>query len=374
MLRRGACAALTVLLLVCRTLFQKSPSSLSKLMCGLAVYPLALALGYCLDLMSVPLSWMIGAMIASGAMLVAQRPVLMMPGSRQLAQMVVAGSVGLSFNEEALLAALAVLAPIVGATLLGIVCSYVAARLLVRITGLPITTAMLAALSVGPVESAVLAMRYGASPTPVIFSQSLRIMLIIVILPPLIVWSGSGIGDPSLALRAVDWNPLGTLTFLLLGTVASFAAVRLRLPNPYFMGPLIAGITCRLTDVPVTAYPYWALTLAQMLLGIWLGASLDRNFLRTTPRTLWGLLASIVVLLLLTALIGLGLFLFVGIPWEVALLATAPGGVAEMALTAKILQQGVALVISFHLTRIFILQLVSPPIVHWLSKRHCTNA
>ena len=355
-------------------MLQKSPSPPSKILQGLAVYPLALLLGFILDLMAVPLSWMIGAMFAAGSILVAQQPVKMLPGSRQLAQMVVAGSVGLSFNEEALLAALAVFAPMVAATLLGIVCSYIAARILVRITGLPIITAMLAALSVGPVESAVLAMRYGASPTPVIFSQSLRIMLIIVILPPLIVWSGSNVGDPSLALRSVEWNVVGTLAFLLLGTVASFASVRLHLPNPYFMGPLIAGISCRLLDVPVTAYPYWALTLAQMLLGIWLGASLDRNFLKTTPRTLWGLLASISVLLCLSALVGLGLYLWVGIPWEVALLATAPGGVAEMALTAKILQQGVAIVISFHLTRIFILQLISPLIVRCLSKRHPVDA
>jgi uncharacterized protein len=44
-------------------------------------------------------------------------------------------------------------------------------------------------------------------------------------------------------------------------------------------------------------------------------------------------------------------------------LSTAPGSVTEMALTAKILQEGLAVVTAFHLLRIFIILPFAPWIV-----------
>ena len=41
--------------------------------------------------------------------------------------------------------------------------------------------------------------------------------------------------------------------------------------------------------------------------------------------------------------------------WQVMMLATAPGSVTEMALTAKILEDGLAVVTAFHVVRIFII-------------------
>ncbi len=44
-----------------------------------------------------------------------------------------------------------------------------------------------------------------------------------------------------------------------------------------------------------------------------------------------------------------------GIEWQTMVLATAPGSVTEMALTAKILDQQVAIVTASHIVRIFII-------------------
>ena len=49
-----------------------------------------------------------------------------------------------------------------------------------------------------------------------------------------------------------------------------------------------------------------------------------------------------------------------GEKWTVMILATAPGSVTEMALTAKILQEGIAVVTAFHLVRIFIILPFAP--------------
>jgi uncharacterized membrane protein AbrB (regulator of aidB expression) len=56
-------------------------------------------------------------------------------------------------------------------------------------------------------------------------------------------------------------------------------------------------------------------------------------------------------------------------------LATAPGGIAEMAITAKVLELGVPLVTSFHVTRVVILLTCSAPVFaalrrHRAAQRH----
>lgn len=48
--------------------------------------------------------------------------------------------------------------------------------------------------------------------------------------------------------------------------------------------------------------------------------------------------------------------------WQVFVLGAAPGGVVEMALTAKALNEDVALVTAFHLTRLFIFV----PAIPWI--------
>jgi len=46
-------------------------------------------------------------------------------------------------------------------------------------------------------------------------------------------------------------------------------------------------------------------------------------------------------------------------------LGTAPGGVAEMSITAKVLQLGVPVVTALHVTRVVVLLLSTAPIFAW---------
>lgn len=338
----------------------------------LAVFPLALVLGFVLDVLKVPLSWMIGAMIASMGLMLADVPIARIPGSRKLAQAIVGASVGITFTAEALQAAIAVMPTMLFGTLCGLLTSLCAAAVLTRLTGIDRLTAMLAALSVGPVESAVLAQRYKAQLSPVIFSQSARIALIVLLLPPIVVWLTPDLADPASVLAAIPWTATGAGLLFILALLAAEICKRIRIPNPYFLGPMFIAIVAALSAWPVTGFPYWALTLAQVMMGIWLGASMEREFLKRSHTFVGGMFVSISVLIALSALVGLAVAWMIGLPWQVGLLATAPGGVAEMALTAKIMQQGVAIVISFQLCRIFMMQVIAPLIVAQISKRGMT--
>jgi uncharacterized membrane protein AbrB (regulator of aidB expression) len=48
------------------------------------------------------------------------------------------------------------------------------------------------------------------------------------------------------------------------------------------------------------------------------------------------------------------------------ILGTAPGGIAEMAITAKVLQLGVPLVTAFQVCRLIAVLLIVAPLYRWL--------
>ena len=77
-----------------------------------------------------------------------------------------------------------------------------------------------------------------------------------------------------------------------------------------------------------------------------------------------------VVLLMLGCAVAGGLLAWAfGEPLGAMLLGTAPGGVAEMSLTGKVLGMEVALIVTLHVTRIFLVTVLTPPVFRLLHHR-----
>ena len=89
----------------------------------------------------------------------------------------------------------------------------------------------------------------------------------------------------------------------------------------------------------------------ESLIGIALGTRFTPEFFRAAPRFL-GAVAAITLLYLLAAA-GFGVLLAAGsgLHWSTAIIATTPGGIGEMALTAQALKLGVPIVTAFHALR-----------------------
>jgi hypothetical protein len=56
------------------------------------------------------------------------------------------------------------------------------------------------------------------------------------------------------------------------------------------------------------------------------------------------------------------------------LLGTSPGGIAEMCITAKVLQLGVPVVTAFHVTRYVAVVVLTAPLYRWETRRRSTAA
>jgi uncharacterized membrane protein AbrB (regulator of aidB expression) len=56
---------------------------------------------------------------------------------------------------------------------------------------------------------------------------------------------------------------------------------------------------------------------------------------------------------------------FISLHWATLLLGTSPGGIAEMSITAKVLQLGVPVVTAFHVTRLAAVLVLAEPVYRW---------
>lgn len=331
------------------------PAPFGQLAHAALIYGGAMVSGLVAHRIGFPLPWMLGAMVFSAAVRMADRPVTIPVQTRQIGQVLVASSVGLSFTPEAVAAMGTMLWAMLAAAILTVAIGFVVAAALMRLARVDVITAALSSIPMGPVESAVLAQTHGVAPGPVVFAQTLRITALVILIPPSIVALDGTIRDPVAVLARTEWTAGGAVLLALAGIGGAVIARRLRIANPFFVGALGGAALAAALSLPITAYPYPVLAAAQVFLGVWLGAVFDRDLLR---RARGFIPAAVVSSLLLTALcvaMGLGLAWATGQPATVMILATAPGSVTEMALTAKILQEGLALVTAFHLVRIFVI-------------------
>lgn len=335
----------------------------SRLRHIILVYLGALAFGFVGNWMNLPLPWMIGAMIFAMSLRLSNLQVRVPAVTRPIGQMLVASSVGLSFTPAAVAAVSVLFVPMIAVAILTIVAGFIAAALLMRMAHVDVITATLASIPMGPVESAHLAERHGVFPGPIVFAQILRILILVVFIPPALVTLSDQINDPTAVLRAIPWTSAGAVLLFTSGFLGAFSARAIGLGNPFFVGSIGGAALAAALSLPVTAYPYPVLVVAQVFLGVWLGAVFDRELLRNAAGFIPGAVVSSLMLVVMCIAMGLGLAWVTGERWTVMILSTAPGSVTEMALTAKILQEGIAVVTAFHLVRIFIILPLSPLII-----------
>jgi uncharacterized protein len=334
--------------------------------------------GWLFERIGAPLPWMIGPLVLTAAIFMGPAPGISVPNwIRSLGQVVVATQVGLAFSPDAL-DLLASLAPVmVGTALATGLCILAVAIVVARTTGQSLAQAFLSSVPTSPVEAAAMAMAAGIKPMPVIFSQTLRLSAVVIILP-FAMYAIAGWPDVQRDTVTLDLgDPVSIGVLAAVGVASAFAFRALRIPNPNFLGPLTAATAIAVTGSGLAPYPPVLLASAQIVLGTWLGATFRRDFVTSALGLTFISLVSSLALLVLCALCAVSIAALSGVDWQTLVLGSAPGGVVEMALTAKFLAQNVVLITTFHLVRIFIFMPNIPWIVRLIIRyenRHQTKA
>lgn len=325
---------------------------------------------------NTPLPWMLGPLIATSLASMGGAQTASWSVARNAAQWTIGAALGLYFTPAVTALVLSlwwvILLGIAWALLLGWLFGLGLYRVHApRMRAVPAHRLRATCYFAGAIgaasEMTLLSEREQALTELVASSHSLRLVVVTLVIPFALQWSGlQGVGEWGGA-RAVHWQGLA-----LLGVCTGLGAwlmLRLDRANPWFLGALLASMALAMCDLELSAVPQPMMHAAQLLIGVSLGVRFRRDFLRTAPAWLGTVALGSLVLMALCAGFAAAVAWATGQPWVTMVLATAPGGIAEMAITAKVLQLGVPLVTALQVCRLMAVLLLVEPMYRWLYGR-----
>lgn len=336
---------------------------------GLAV---CVAFGSLFAWLRTPLPWMIGPLAGMALFQFGGASLEAPPHGREAGQLVIGLAIGLYFTPaiavEVIAHAPALLVAATGVFLIGVASSLV----LERAARVDHATAFFSCAIGGAAEMANLAERNGGLVDRVALAHSLRLLVVVTAVPVAITLVGQT-GTEDYRPVAVPYEPARLALLAGLAILAALLWRRSGLPNAFMMGPLVLAIALTASGQVFSSIPSWMTNAAQVLLACNLGSRFRQSFLREAPRFVAAVLASVVLMLALAAALALGIAWSMGLLPATLALACAPGGIAEMSITAKVLRVGVAFVTAGHVIRFAIVVLLTEPAYRLLARRRAAR-
>jgi uncharacterized protein len=278
------------------------------------------------------------------------------PYGRQMGQVILGSAVSLYFTPTVVAELAANLAAIAAVTVSVFLVGGLGALILSRASGVDGKSTFFASIPGGAMAMAVLAERYGAQVAPVAVAHSLRVSIVVILVPLALSYSGIPlIGSVYRPDVPLDYSILAP--WLAFGFVLGEVSERLRLQNGYLLAPIFFGAALTVGGVQLSAVPHWMTDFAQLMFGLVLGERYERAFFARYKLFIpFALLNSFFIVIASAAAAAVLAWAF-DLPIATMILATAPGGLAEMTITAQALQISVPLVVAFHLFRVVVVNM-----------------
>lgn len=326
-------------------------------------------LGWVFSLLHVPLPWMLGPLAATGFMSGFGAELRVPPYGRQLGQGIVGIVIGLNLTHEVAVNLITNIPYIVIMSLLGIAIGVIIAVGVARASQVPFRTSFFACMPGGVIEMAVLAEKHGGDLGYIALAHSIRVVAVVSIVAPAISFLSDDVGGVARSVSLdipVDWARfMGMLVVsVLIAVVLDYKKVS----NAYFIGGLIIGGITAYYALPLSSAPGFMINLAQVLIGSALGLRLRRDSMAGLKSWVGVMVGSTAALIGGMLVVAWGLMLLMDQSFFTMVLATAPGGLAEMSITASVFNLGLTTVAAFHCVRIVLVMLLSGPIFMALEK------
>ena len=314
--------------------------------------------GWGLAQVGAPAPWLTGSMLAVAAAALSGLPLAMPNWMRTLAFVMLGISIGSSVTPEAL-GEIQAWPGSVCLLLLGVAATTAASAFhLARVRGWDVMTARYCSLPGALSQVLVLATRSRADLPRIALAQSLRVFVLVALLPWLIPAQGEA--GPALIHAAVELTMGGSAAMLTAGLATGVLFDRLGIPGGALLGGMIASALLHGTGVLEGQLPgplpLAAFVATGCVIGLrFRGASLFR--MRATVR---GGLESVALAIMITAAFALAAHYWLDLPYGQLWLAYAPGGVEAMTIMAFALGFDPAFVGGHHVIRIIAINLVIP--------------
>jgi hypothetical protein len=318
--------------------------------------------GLTFHLLDMPLAWMLGPMAFNAVAALGRVPVAVPNRVRTPLQVLVGIYVGSSFSPEAAARigewpwSMAVLAVYTVLTTVLVTAYYR------RFAGFDRPTALFSATPGALSAMIVLGGAMGADERRIALTQSLRITLVVLLIPMLVSAFNHQPPPPATVSPSLAGQS-GSLQLLWLGGGAILGFVllrRLRMPGAEIIGPLLVSAGLYVSGLVQLALPRPLLQATLLVIG----ASVGARFAGVRVADLFTIgrfaLGAVALGLTLAAAFAAGISAMLEVDFLAALLALAPGGVAEMCLIATAFRIDPVFVAAHHLARLLLLVALMP--------------
>jgi membrane AbrB-like protein len=340
-----------------------SPSASPTVILGHVAETLAIAAvgGTTLGLLGMPAGWLSGAILAVAGASIAGRPMLIPALLMRIIFVLIGISLG-AVVTPATLHGMATYPLSIVVLIVAMACIGVAGAYYLRLVhGWDMPSAYLAAAPGAMSQMMVLAAEIGADLRAIAIVQSMRIVIVAVVLPAglalfgLVGTSTRSIGGP------FDPALTGELAILVAAsTVAALIANRIRFPGGLLFGAMLTSAALHGSGLIHAVMPWWIANTAMIALGAVTGSRFAGTPLRQLANFVAAAFGSFVVAVAIAAVFAAGLISVLSLHVAEVMIAFAPGSVDAMMLLALALHLDPVYVGAHHLVRIFFVALTMP--------------
>lgn len=313
-----------------------------------------------------PLPWIVGSMLAVIIVRCSGWLIAEIPNGRKSGQWLIATSIGLHFTQPVAQEIFSHFLLMLAAAFLTLILA-LAGISFMRRQGMDLTTAYFAFMPANFAEMIQLGMRYKANVSQIAAAHSIRLVLIVLSVPPsMFLLAHLSPADTVQTRLPADWIWLGPM--LAGGVLIAILWKRVGLPNPWMFGPMTLCALLTATFDLRTALPMELSQYGQLMIGCALGSFFDRSFFRRSPAYLLKVVIFTLCMIAGTLLFAWGFGALSGLPELTMALGMMPGSSTEMYLTAEALHLGAGVVTAMQIMRLVVVMLCAEPVLKlWLA-------
>jgi uncharacterized protein len=345
--------------------------------------------GFIFSFTGSPISWLLGSLIFAWLLctigakwLKLEEEKQIHPFWRQLGQTILGIELGQNFKVSILDTFKDHFIVIVIALLFTIAISILSGILLWRFSSASMMTCLFGSTPGGISAMPAIADEVGANALVVTFIQTLRILLVVGILPLIVgvLPTHSGKIDPinhqSYSLFSSFWTAV-----LIIGACGgALIGKKIKMPAPWLIGSMLGVTFIQFIGTLVfkegvkALWSHNLIILAQILIGSSIGSRVNMKMFKELGQTFFVSLISTSGLVILLSLLSVGISKITHIPLVTCILAFAPGGVAEMTTTAIALHANSTFVLAVQSFRLMTILILLPPLFRFINDRIIINS
>ena len=309
--------------------------------------------------LSLPLAWMMGAMLFVTGFALAGVQVAVPNKVRSVFVAILGVMLGSAFTPDLVNRATefgaALIVQITYMVIAG-VAAYGIYRLIARYD---VITAYFSSTPGGLSEMTLMGEHYGADARIISLNHAVRVLIIVTVIPFYFRWI-EGLEVPASPPNPQQiWTLLDVMILVGCGAIGYPAAVRLKLPAAALIGPMVLSAAAHISGLTASSVPGTLIAASQLIVGTALGCRFTNRMsaIQMVRVIAIAALAAIVMIAVAIALVSIA-SLVIPVQNTILFLSLAPGGLAEMSLIALAFGTGTAFVTVMHFIRVAIVMLL----------------